>query len=157
MSNSLFFIVSLLATLLRNLRTHGDCPDGLCDEPLAKADALSLKLCQPSVGATPSPAAAMLPDATAASWFILLISNLGAIIQCAPRDRIFAVIRRFSAVWAKCDRCNDGDCSIFDWLTCVDAREVVSIVQEIMSIVEDSRICIEGGQEITLGQVPGAA
>ena len=132
MSNGLLLFIQLLATFLRSVKDRDDCPDGLCDEPLAKAGSLAAKLAKPTVG--------------------FGVFDLFRLTQCVPMDRVFAVVQEVRSILSECDRCPDGDCTFFDLIACVDLERVVGVVREILSIVEDSRICIEGDQEITLGE-----
>lgn len=143
MSNGLLLIVQLIATLLRNLKDQDDCPDGLCDEPLAKAEELAAKLGKPTTTVS-------LPVEVSTVGFGFF--DLFKLAQCVPVERIFAVVAEVRAILAECDRCPDGECSFLDLLTCVDLDRVVGVVKEILSIVEDSRICIDGDNEITLGE-----
>ena len=132
MSNVLLLIVQLVSLFLRNVRKHDDCPDGICEEPLAVAAVLSGQLQSPSVSF---------------GFF-----DMFRLLRCVPMDRVLAVGRRIFALFRDCERCPDGDCDFLDILGCFDLEEAVDIAKEILAIIQDSRICDGDGQEITLGQ-----
>lgn len=133
MSNMLVLLVQMISLFLRTTKKHENCPDGICDEPLALAASLETQLKSPKL-----------------SFGVL---DLIGFLRCFPMDRVVAVGKRILAVFQGCDRCADGECSFFDILRCVDLKEVVSICQEILAIIRDSQICEgEDGAEITLGQ-----
>ena len=135
MSNALLWIVQIVSLFLRNARDRNDCPDGICDEPLATAEVLTSQLKEPTVD----------------------VGLFGIIrfLRCFPMDRVWDVVGRIKAMLEGCDRCPDGDCSFFDLISCIDIEEAVAIAKEVLSIIADSKFCIdgEGNDEITLGEV----
>lgn len=140
MPNALLLIVNALLLFLRNVKGHENCPDGICDEPLAEGAALAATVRAPAVG-----------------------SRLGGIFdairffRCVELDRVWAVWKRVQTLIAGCDRCPDGECNFLDLLSCIDLTEAVAIVREVLSIIQDSKFCIDDDQgEITLGQAAAA-
>ena len=134
MSNFLLLMVQLVSVFLKTVRKHDDCPDGICDAPLADAAVLTAKLSSPKVS----------------MGFLDMMSFL----RCFPMARVFAVGKRIMALFQECKRCPDGDCSIFDILSCINLEEAVSIAKEVLDIIRDSQTCVDDdGTEITLGQV----
>lgn len=133
MSNMLVLLVKMISLFLKSASKHKDCPDGVCDEPLALAASLESQLKSPNVS--------------------FGIMDLFGFLRCFPMDRVMAVGKRIVAVMQGCNRCPDGDCSFLDILSCVDLKEVVSICMEILAIIKDSQICKgDDDTEITLGQ-----
>lgn len=133
MSQALLLIVNLLNLLLRNVAKHKDCPDGLCATALASSVDLASQLQAPNLS--------------------FGVFDLFRFLRCFPMDRIAAVGRRIVAVLNGCDKCPDGECTLMDILGCLDLKEVIAIVMEILSIIRDSQVC-DGGdsREITLGE-----
>lgn len=132
MANVLLLVVQLVSLFLRNVRKHDDCPDGICEEPLAMAAVLSGQLQSPSVSF---------------GFF-----DFYRIVRCVPMGRVLAVGKRIIELFRSCDHCPDGDCDFLHILGCLDLDEAVDIAKEILAIVRDSQICDGDGQEITLGQ-----
>lgn len=133
MSPALLLILKLLKIFLNTVAAHEDCPDGLCVAPLASAEKLETQLQSPklSVG----------------------VFDIFRFLRCFPMDRVLAVGKRVIAVLNGCGKCPDGECNIMDILSCVDLKEVVSIVTEIVDIIRDSQICDgDDKSEITVGQ-----
>ena len=134
MSNVLLLIVNLISLFLKSVQTHEDCPDGICEEPLAVATTMDgqLRSAKVNVG--------------------FPMFDLIRMFRCVPMDRVVAVGKRIAAMFRDCDRCPDGECSFFDILGCLDLSEAVDIVKEVLAIIQDSRICEDDeSQEITLG------
>jgi hypothetical protein len=133
MSQALLLVVSLLNLLLRNISKHKDCPDGLCVPALAASEKLTSQLQVPNLS--------------------FGVFDLLRFLRCFPMDRVMAVGKRIVAVFNGCDKCPDGECSFMDILGCVDLKEVIAIVTEILEIIRDSQVC-DGGdsREITLGE-----
>jgi hypothetical protein len=135
MSNVLLLIINMINLFLRSVQSHEDCPDGICEEPLATAGTLETQLRSPNVNVG------------------IGVFDLVRLMRCIPMDRVAAVAKRIAGLFKECDRCPDGECSFFDILGCLDLGEAVDIVKEVLSIIQDSYICDgEGSDEITLGQ-----
>jgi hypothetical protein len=136
MSNFLLFVVKLLGVFLNSVKRHDDCPDGICDAPLALADKLETGLRAPSL-----------------SFGVL---DIFSFMRCFPMKRVVEVGKRIVALIQGCDKCPDGGCSFMDILSCINLEEAVSIVKEILDIIRDSQVCVDDeGFEITLGQANG--
>lgn len=134
MAKSLLFVVQLVNLFLRVAKSHKNCPDGVCDDPLVKSGRLRANLSSP-------------PGAV--GFFFL---DIFSFLRCFPMERVVAVAKRMFALVKTCDFCPDGDCSIFDLLSCIDLPEAVDIAREILSIIEDAKICDDDSDgEITLG------
>lgn len=136
MQSVFLLIVNLVLILLRYLRECDNCPDGVCDEPIAQAEQLKADLSKPNVSVG--------------------LFDLLRFLRCFPMDRVVAVGKRIVALVRDCQRCPDGECTFFDILSCLDLNELVEIVKEIISIIQDSTICDDSSNgEITLGQATG--
>jgi hypothetical protein len=136
MGNVITWILQAIGLLLATIDKHGKCPDGICDEPLSLAATVSAQVSQPQVGSR-------IGD-------IFTMLNF---VRCFPMSRVVAVAGRIGKLFRECDRCPDGGCSVFDLLGCLDLTELVSIIKEIISIIQDSQMCDDGdGNVITLGQ-----
>lgn len=133
MSQALLLLVKLLTLFLQTVSKHKDCPDGVCAAPLETAEQLSSQLQSPSVA--------------------FGIFDIFRFLRCFPMDRVLAVGKRIVALFGDCDKCPDGECSLFDLLGCIDLREAVAIVKEVLDIIRDSQVCDgDNDQEITLGE-----
>lgn len=132
MANVMLFVVQIVMLFLRNAKDHENCPDGVCDEPMALGNTLITQLNSPNVSFSPF--------------------SIFSFLRCFPMDRALQVGKRITALLSGCDRCPDGDCSFFDILSCIDLKEAVDIAKEILDIIKDSQICEGDGQEITLGE-----
>ena len=134
MTNFLLLIVQIVSLFLKTARKHDDCPDGICEEPLATATTLTVQLQNPKVS--------------------LGFFDLFRLLRCVPMDRVVAVGKRIFALFRECDRCPDGDCNFFDILRCIDLAEAVDIAKEVLAIIRDSQICDDDSSddEITLGE-----
>lgn len=132
MSNMLLLIVQIVMLFLRNVKDHEKCPDGVCDEPMDLGRSLSAQLISPNVSIGPF--------------------TIFRFLRCFPMDRVLQVVKRIMALLDGCDRCPDGDCTMWDILSCIDIKEAVDIAKEILEIIKDSQICEGDGKEITLGE-----
>jgi hypothetical protein len=133
MPNVWLVVIQLVMLFLRNVKDHENCPDGVCDEALAEGATLKTQLQSPGVS--------------------FGIFDMFRFLRCFPMDRVFAVMKRVVDLLKGCQQCPDGDCSLFDILSCLDLKEAVAIAQEILAIIRDSQVCDgDGGNEITLGQ-----
>lgn len=129
----LLMLVKLLEAFLNTAKWHDDCPDGICDEPIALANTLESALNKPSV-----------------SFGVFDIFHF---LRCFPVKRIVEVGKRIVALLEGCKKCPNGPCGFMEILGCIDLKEAVSIVKEILDIIRDSQVCINGeGDEITLGE-----
>lgn len=134
MSNFLLLMVQFVSVFLKTVRSHDDCPDGICDAPISEASDLTAKLQIPKVSAG--------------------IFDMINFFKCFPMARVLAVGKRIMVLFQECKKCPDGDCSIFDILSCINLEEAVSIAKEVLDIIRDSQVCVDDdGTEITLGQV----
>lgn len=133
MNNFLLLIVRIVSLFLETVRKHDDCPDGICDEPIATAATLTAQLRSPKVS--------------------FGVFDLYRFFKCIPMDRVYAVGKRIFNLFKGCEKCPDDGCSFFDLLGCFDLTEAVSIAKEILAIISESRMCDgDDGGEITLGQ-----
>lgn len=132
MSNVMLLIVQLVMLFLRSVKQHEDCPDGVCDEPMALGSTLVTQLGSPKVSISPF--------------------TIFKFLRCFPMDRVLQVAKRIMALLDGCGRCPDGDCTMWDILSCIDIKEAVDIAKEVFDIIKDSQICEGDGNEITLGE-----
>ncbi len=132
----LLMLVKLLEVFLSTVKRHDDCPDGICDEPMALAVSLESGLNKPNLA--------------------FGILDIFGFLRCFPMKRVMEVGKRIVALLDGCKKCPEGGCSFMDMLSCIDLEEAVAIVKEILDIVRDSQVCVDDeGFEITLGEASG--
>jgi len=135
MSPVFLLIVQLCMAFLRNVKGRSDCPDGVCDEALESGELLTAQL-------------ESLPPTVGVGIF-----DIFRFMRAFPMDRVFAVGKRIMALLSTFTPAPGGQFNFADFISKIDLKEAVSIIQEILSILGASKIVNGGGnREITLGE-----